>query len=93
MELTNAKALIAKISSDPETAKIFQGLTSAEAFEAEAKKLGYTCTMAEFLEAKKTAAADGEEGTMSDDELAQTSGGLSIVGIDYAITGVETANN
>ena len=41
MELTNAKALVAKIKSDPETAKIFAGIKNAADFEAEAKKLGY----------------------------------------------------
>ena len=35
MELTNAKALVAKIKSDPETAKIFAGIKNAADFEAE----------------------------------------------------------
>lgn len=90
--MEQAKALLAKIASDPEVAKTFAAITSAEAFEAEAKKMGYTCTMAEFVEAKKNAPA-AAEGEMSDSELAQTSGGLSLVGVDYAFTVVETCSN
>lgn len=91
--MEQAKALLAKIASDPEVAKTFAAITSAEAFEAEAKKMGYTCTMAEFVEAKKNAPAAAEEGEMSDSELAQTSGGLSLVGVDYAFTVIETCSN
>lgn len=89
MELTNAKALIAKITSDPEVAKTFAAIKSAEEFEAAAKKLGYACTLAEFKAAKEEGVAAGEE--MSDSELAQTSGGLSMVGVDYAFTIVEVS--
>jgi predicted ribosomally synthesized peptide with nif11-like leader len=90
MELTNAKALLAKIVSDPEVAKIFSAIKTPEDFLAEAKKLGYSCTLEEFVAAKKEGLPAGE-GAMSDDELAQTSGGLSMVGVDYAFTAVETA--
>ena len=92
MELTNAKALLAKIASDPEVAKIFAGITSAEAFDAEAKKLGYSCTLDEFIAARKEGIGDGKEGAMSDAELAQTSGGLSMVGVDYTFAAVQTAS-
>ena len=91
MELTNAKALVAKIKSDPETAKIFAGIKNAADFEAEAKKLGYECTLEEFVAAKKEA-QESAEGEMGDEELSQTSGGLSMVGVDYAFTAVEVAS-
>ena len=92
MELTNAKALLAKIASDPETARLFAGVTSPEAFLTEAKKLGYTCTLEEFVAAKEEGLPADAEGAMSDEELAQTSGGLSMVGIDYAFTAAQTAS-
>lgn len=88
MELTNAKALIAKIAADAEVAKIFAAIKTAEEFEKAAKKFGYACTLAEFKAAKDAAAAISEK--MSDDELSQTSGGLSLVGVDYAFVVVET---
>ena len=91
MELTNAKALVAKIKSDPETAKIFADIKNAADFEAEAKKLGYECTLEEFVAAKKDA-QESAEGEMGDEELSQTSGGLSMVGVDYAFTAVEVAS-
>lgn len=88
MELSNAKALVAKIASDPEVAKIFSAITSPEAFADAAKKYGYTCTLDEFKEALKTSGEASED--MSDAELAQTSGGLSLVGVDYAFVVTET---
>ena len=91
MDLTNAKALLAKIASDPEVAKIFAHLTTSEAFDAEVKKLGYTCTVEEFNAARKEAPANAE-GKMDDSELSQTSGGLSMFGVDYAVTAVQATN-
>lgn len=49
MELTNAKALVAKIKSDPETAKIFADIKNAADFEAEAKKFGYDALLKNSL--------------------------------------------
>ncbi len=92
MDLTNAKALLAKIASDPEVAKTFASLTTSEAFDAEAKKLGYTCTVEEFNAARKEAPANAE-GKMEDGELAQTSGGLSMLGVDYTIAAVQATND
>ena len=93
MDLTNAKALVAKITSDPEVAKIFAAITSPDAFDAEAKKLGYSCTLDEFIAARKEAVAAGAEGSLSDDELAQTSGGLTMVGVDYTFAAVYTTSH
>lgn len=90
MELNNAKALVAKIASDPEVAKVFAAIKSAGEFLEAAKKFGYSCTLEEFTEAKKEAVEGNEE--MSDDELTQTSGGLSMVGVDYAFTVVEAVS-
>lgn len=92
MALNNAKALVAKLATDGELAKVFAAITSADAFVEAAKKNGYDCTLEEFLEAKKSA-VDAGEGKMSEDELSQTSGGLSLVGVDYAFTVAETATN
>jgi predicted ribosomally synthesized peptide with nif11-like leader len=92
MALNNAKALVAKLASDGELAKVFAAIKSAEEFAEAAKKNGYDCTLDEFLEAKKSA-SDAGEGKMSEDELSQTSGGLSLIGVDYAFTAAETSSN
>lgn len=93
MELNNAKAMLAKIASDPEMAKAFADVKDPSAFAEAAKKYGYNVTLEEFVAARKEAvegAADGAK--MGLDELAQTSGGLSMVGVDYAFTVIEAAS-
>ena len=91
MALNDAKALLAKIASDPETAKIFAAVTSAKDFDEAARKFGYACTLDEFVAAKNEGLPEGAGNELSDEELAQTSGGLSLVGLDYAFTMAETA--
>ena len=91
MELNNAKALLAKIAADPEMAKVFAAITDANAFAEAAKKYGYNVTLDEFIAARKEAVDSTDGQKMGLDELAQTSGGLSMVGVDYAFTVVQTS--
>ncbi len=51
-------------------------------------KLGYTCTAVEFEAAFKEAQ---ENTPLTDEQLDQASGGLSIVGVDYAFVAVQTS--
>ena len=92
MELNNAKALLAKIAADPELAKAFADVKDPASFAETAKKYGYAVTLEEFIEARKEAGETKDDGKMGLDELAQTSGGLSLVGVDYAFTIVEATN-
>ena len=88
MTIDGAKALAAKVLTDEGLAKqLGEAKTEAE-FNAVVAKLGYTCTAAEFEAAFKEAQ---ENTPLSDEQLDQASGGLSIVGVDYAITAVQTS--
>jgi len=52
--------------------------------------LGYKCSAAEFEAAFKEAQ---EKTPLSDEQLDQASGGLSIVGVDYTFTVVMTTKS
>ena len=91
MAFNDAKALLAKIASDPETTQIFAAVTSAEAFAQAAGKLGYACTLEEFVAAKNEGFPADAGNELSDEELTQTSGGLSQVGIDYSFAVADAA--
>lgn len=88
MGIDGAKALAAKVLTDEVLAKqINEAKTEAE-FQAVVAKLGYSCEADEFKAAFKEAQ---ENKPLSDDQLDQVAGGLSIVGVDYAFTAVQTA--
>ncbi len=88
MSNDGAKALAAKVLTDEDLAKkLGEAKTEAE-FDAVVAKLGYTCTATEFEAAFKEAQ---EKTPLSDDQLDQASGGLSIVGVDYAFVAVQTS--
>ena len=90
MSLESAKALVAKLHSDAELHKKMKEAASEDEFFDLAKKHGYDFTGDEFKKAstefvqsddKRKAAANQDRGKV----------GLSIVGVDYAFTGVETS--
>lgn len=86
--MDGAKALAAKVLTDEELAKkLGEAKTEAE-FNAVIAKLGYKCTAEEFQAAFKE---EQEKAPLSDEQLDQASGGLSIVGVDYAFVAVQTA--
>ena len=88
MSIDGAKALAAKVLTDEVLAKqINEAKTEAE-FQAVITKLGYSCTADEFKVAFKEAR---ENQPISDEQLDQVAGGLSIVGVDYAFTATQTA--
>ncbi len=88
MTIDSAKALAAKVLTDEDLAKqLGEAKTEAE-FNAVVAKLGYTCTAEEFEAAFKEAQ---ENTPLSDEQLDQASGGLSIVGVDYAFVAVQTS--
>lgn len=92
MTIDSAKALVAKIASDPALAKEFSAAKTEQDFLNLTKKHGYNVTLPEFKpaleEAKKNKGAGKE---LSDDQLDQVAGGISIVGVDYAFTVVQVA--
>ena len=88
MSIDGAKALAAKVLTDAALAKqINEAKTEAE-FNAVIAKLGYSCTADEFKAAFKEAQSNPE---LSDEQLDHVAGGLSIVGVDYAFTAVQTS--
>ncbi|PKM61757.1 MAG: hypothetical protein CVU99_01985 [Firmicutes bacterium HGW-Firmicutes-4] len=88
MSIDGAKALAAKVLTDEALAKQLDGAKTEAEFDAVVAKLGYSCTAAEFDAAFKEAQA---KQPISDDQLDQAAGGLSIVGVDYAFTATQTA--
>ncbi|MEN1760519.1 Nif11-like leader peptide family RiPP precursor [Anoxynatronum sibiricum] len=87
MSMDGAKALAAKVLTDKELAKqVGEAKTEAE-FDAVVAKMGYTCSAEEFEAAFEEAQKNAP---LTDDQLDQASGGLSIVGVDYAFTAVQT---
>ena len=88
MTIDSAKALAAKVLTDEGLAKQLGEAKSEAEFNAVVSKLGYTCTAKEFEVAFKEAQ---EKTPLSDEQLDQASGGLSIVGVDYAFTATQTA--
>ena len=88
MSIDGARALAAKVLTDEVLAKqINEAKTGAE-FDVIVAKLGYTCSADEFKAAFKEAK---DKQPISDDQLDQAAGGLSIVGVDYAFVAAETA--
>ncbi|SMC90179.1 Nif11-like leader peptide family RiPP precursor [Sporomusa malonica] len=88
MSIDGAKALAAKVLTDETLAKqINEAKTEAE-FQEVVAKLGYSCTAEEFKAAFTEAQASQP---LSDEQLDQVAGGLSIVGVDYAFTATQTA--
>jgi predicted ribosomally synthesized peptide with nif11-like leader len=92
MAIDSAEALVAKLQSDESLRAEFKKATSEEAFMEIAKKMGYNTNLDEFRKAvaKKYHPAAGE---LSDDDLDKAAGGLSIVGVDYAFTAIQTASS
>lgn len=88
MGIDGAKALAAKVSTDEMLAKQINAAGTEAEFNAVVGKLGYSCSVDEFQAAFKEAK---EKQPLSDDQLDQASGGLSIVGVDYAFTATQTA--
>jgi len=86
--MDGAKALAAKVLTDEELAKKLGEAKSEAEFNAVVAKLGYKCTAAEFEAAFKEAQG---KAPLSDEQLDQASGGLSIVGVDYAFVAVQTS--
>ncbi len=90
MTIDGAKALAAKVLTDEELAKKLGEAKSEAEFDAVIAKLGYKCTATEFEAAFKEAQ---EKTPLSDEQLDQASGGLSIVGVDYTFTVVMTTKS
>jgi predicted ribosomally synthesized peptide with nif11-like leader len=88
--MDGAKALAAKVLTDEELAKKLGEAKSEAEFDAVIAKLGYKCSAAEFEAAFKEAQ---EKTPLSDEQLDQASGGLSIVGVDYTFTVVMTTKS
>lgn len=92
MSADSAKALAAKVLSDPEFATELNKAQGKEAFESFVSKQGYSVTAEEFKVAFEAARKDSTQNVaLSDEQLDQVAGGLSIVGVDYAFVAVETA--
>jgi predicted ribosomally synthesized peptide with nif11-like leader len=88
MSIDSARALAAKVLTDEALAKqINEAKTEAE-FDGILAKLGYTCKADEFKAAFKEAK---NKQPISDDQLDQAAGGLTIVGVDYAFVAVKTS--
>lgn len=90
MSANNAKALVAKLGTDAAMGKEFAKAKSEADFLKVAKKHGFDVTLADFQAELAKAKKTGKK-QLSDNELDQASGGLSIVGVDYAFVGVQTS--
>jgi bacteriocin propeptide, TIGR03798 family len=88
MSIDGARALAAKVLTDEALAKQLDESKTGAEFDAVVAKLGYSCTADEFHAAFKEAQA---KQPITDDQLDQAAGGLSIVGVDYAFTATQTA--
>lgn len=84
----DAKAFVAKVMSDEALAKEIGAVKSEADFDAIAKKLGFDVKAKDFEAAFKEARNGSKE--LSDAQMEQVAGGLSIVGVDYAFTVVQT---
>ena len=92
MAIDSAKALVAKLKSDKAMAEEFKKAKSEAEFLEFAKKHGYNVSVAEFGKAAKAAKkGKAAAGKISDKELDQVAGGISIVGVDYSFTVAMTA--
>ncbi len=87
MAMDDAKALAAKVLSDEKLAKELNEAKTEGEFNKIIAKLGYNTTAAEFKVAFEEARAGGRE--LSDKQLEQVAGGLSLVGVDFAFTIVQ----
>lgn len=88
MSADNAKALAAKVLSDENLAKQLNEAKNEQEFKEIVGKLGYSDIDAkEFSDAFKE-----QKNNLSDDQLDQAAGGLSIVGVDYAFVVVQTVS-
>ncbi|MDD3169513.1 MAG: Nif11-like leader peptide family natural product precursor [Eubacteriales bacterium] len=88
MSIDGAKALAAKVLTDAGLAKQLNEVKTEEEFKSIIAKMGYSCSMEEFEAAFKEAK---KAKPLSDEQLDQASGGLSIVGVDYAFVATQTA--
>jgi predicted ribosomally synthesized peptide with nif11-like leader len=85
MAMDDASALVAKIRSDEALRNALKDAKSEDDFQAVIKKFGYNVSFADFQKAvAKEFHPEGDQ--LSDDQLDQVAGGLSIVGVDYAFT-------
>ncbi|MEZ7893059.1 MAG: Nif11-like leader peptide family RiPP precursor [Candidatus Wallbacteria bacterium] len=92
MTLNNAKALLAKIQSDPKLSDELKQSKSEADFLEKAKKHGYEVTIAEFRKALEEL-SETKKGELSEKELEKVAGGLTFVGIDYAFVSIQTAKH
>lgn len=88
MTIDSAKALAAKVLTDEALAKKLGAAKTEAEFNGVVSKLGYKCTAVEFEAAFKEAQKNTP---LTDEQLDQASGGLSIVGVDYAFVAVQTS--
>ncbi|ATW23941.1 Nif11-like leader peptide family RiPP precursor [Candidatus Formimonas warabiya] len=87
MGIDGAKALAAKVLTDETLAKEINAAKTEAEFNAIVAKLGYNCTADEFQAAFKEAQS---KQPLTDEQLDQAAGGLSIVGVDYAFVATQT---
>jgi predicted ribosomally synthesized peptide with nif11-like leader len=80
MSIDSARALAAKVLTDEVLEKQIKDTNSEAEFDAVITKWGYHCSVSEFVAAFKEAQA---KQPISDEELDQAAGGISLVGIDY----------
>ena len=92
MSLEKAKALVAKLHSDQSLAAEFRTSGSEAKLLEVAKKHGYDVTVEEFKAASKEFRSSKGAKELSDEHLEQVAAGLSIVGVDYAFTAVQTSS-
>lgn len=90
MAMDDAAALAAKVLSDADLAKKLNEAKTEDEFNKIIAKLGYNTTAAEFKTAFDKARSGSKE--LSDAQLEQVAGGLSLVGVDYTFTVVKTVN-
>ena len=91
MTASSAKALVAKLQSDKTLQAAMKKAKSEQDFLDVAKKHGFEVTLAEFHKAVKEMGSTKKD--LKDEELDKVAGGLSIVGVDYAFVGVQTAKH
>jgi predicted ribosomally synthesized peptide with nif11-like leader len=91
MTANNAKALVAKLGTDEAMAKDFAKAKSEADFLKAAKKHGYDVTLQDFTAELAKAKKAPKKKELSDKDLDQAAGGISIVAVDYAFVGIQTA--
>ena len=93
MSANSAQALVAKLNSDPNLAAKLRGAKDEGTFLEAAKKEGYDVTLADFKQAVENFKSSPQAKKLTGADLEQVSLGLSIVGVDYAFVGVQTAHH